>query len=141
MILYYFLSRLASPRYTITMQTTPQPATTVDNYIAQFEPPMQERLSELRQLIQSVLPNTIEDISYGMPAYRPQPKKRPIVFFGMAKNHIGLYALSEKLSPQLRERVAPHVTGRGTLQFAHSAPLPLKLIEEILLETKKAYGL
>jgi uncharacterized protein YdhG (YjbR/CyaY superfamily) len=119
------------------MQTTPKPATTVDAYIAQFEPLMQERLNELRQLIQSVLPNAIEDISYGMPAYRAQPKKRPIVFFGMAKNHIGLYALSEKLSPELQERVAPHVTGRGTLQFAHSLPLPLQLIEEILLETKK----
>lgn len=123
------------------MHTPPKPATTVDSYISQFEPPMQERLTELRHLIQSVIPNAIEDISYGMPAYRAQPKKRPIVFFGMAKNHIGLYALNEKLSPELQKQVAPHVTGRGTLQFAHSAPLPLKLIKEILLETKKAYGL
>lgn len=141
MILYYFLSRLASPRYTITMQTSPRPATTVDSYIAQFAPPMQERLSELRHLIQSVIPDAIEDISYGMPAYRAQPKKRPIVFFGVAKNHIGLYALSEKLSPELQVKVAPHVTGRGTLQFAHSEPLPPKLIKAILVETKKAYGL
>lgn len=127
--------------YTITMQTTPQPAKTVDSYIAQFEPPIQERLNELRDLIRTVLPNTIEDISYGMPAYRAQPKKRPIVFFGVAKNHIGLYALSEKLSPELQKQVAPHVTGRGTLQFTHSVPLPLKLIKAILLETKKAYGI
>jgi len=123
------------------MQTSPRPDTTVDSYIAQFAPPMQERLSELRHLIQSVIPNAIEDISYGMPAYRAQPKKRPIVFFGVAKNHIGLYALNEKLSPELQAQVAPHVTGRGTLQFAHSEPLPLKLIKEILVETKKAYGL
>ncbi len=123
------------------MQNTPQQATTVDDYIARYEPPIQERLTELRHLIQSVVPNAVEDISYGMPAYRAQPKKRPIVFFGMAKNHIGLYALSEKLSPELQKQVAPHATGRGTLQFAHSAPLPLKLIEAILLETKKAYGL
>lgn len=123
--------------YTINMDH----AVTVDSYIARYEPPMQERMNELRTVIREILPTAIEDISYGMPAYRAQPKKRPIVFFGMAKNHLGLYALNEKLSPELQKQVAPYVTGRGTLQFAHNVPLPLDLIRKILVETKKAYGL
>ena len=123
------------------MKPLPEQTNTVDGYIAQYSDDMQQRMETLRKLIKTTIPAAIEDISYGMPAYRAQPKKRPFVFFGMAKNHIGLYALSEKLSPELRKKVEPHITGRGTLQFAHNEPLPLDLIEKILLETKQAYGL
>jgi uncharacterized protein YdhG (YjbR/CyaY superfamily) len=123
------------------MKPLPEQTNTVDGYIAQYPDEMQKRLNTLRDLIKTTIPKAIEDISYGMPAYRAQPKKRPFVFFGVAKEHIGLYALGEKLSPELQKEVAPHVTGRGTLQFTHSEPLPLELIKRILTETKDAYGL
>ena len=123
------------------MKPLPEQTNTVDGYIAQYSDDMQERMQTLRQLIITTIPNAIEDISYGMPAYRAQPKKRPFVFFGMAKDHIGLYALSEKLSPELQKKVQPHVSGRGTLQFIHKEPLPINLIKQILIETKQAYGL
>ena len=123
------------------MKPLPEQTNTVEGYIARYPDDMQARMESLRQLIKSTIPAAIEDISYGMPAYRAQPKKRPFIFFGMAKNHIGLYALGEKLSPELQREIQQHVTGRGTLQFTHDKPLPLDLIRRILIETKEAYDL
>ena len=75
------------------MKPLPEQTNTVEGYIARYPDDMQARMESLRQLIKSTIPAAIEDISYGMPAYRAQPKKRPFIFFGMAKNHIGLNAL------------------------------------------------
>lgn len=123
------------------MNALPEQTDTVDGYIAQYPDEIQKRLEELRQLIKATIPGAIEDISYRMPAYRAKPGKRPFVFFGVAKHHIGVYAIHENLSPKLQEKVTPYVTGRGTLQFSHDKPLPLELIKEILTEKRTEYNL
>jgi uncharacterized protein YdhG (YjbR/CyaY superfamily) len=71
-----------------------------------------------------------------MPSYREKPGKRPFVYMGVSKNHIGIYALHESLSPKLQKELAPYITGRGTLQFPHNQPLPLALIKKILVEKR-----
>ncbi len=109
---------------------------TVDDYIAQFPTDIQKRLTSLRKLIKSVVPEAIENISYKMPAYRMKPGKRPFVYLGVATSHIGIYALHAALSPQLQKEIAPHVTGKGTLQFLNDQPLPLDLIEKLLIEKR-----
>ena len=103
-------------------------------YIAQFDHPVRDRLTQLRHLIQSRFPHSIEDISYGMPCYRPATGKRGVVYFAAAKKHIGLYAVvdaepNEPIHPVLQK----YKTGRGTLQFKNTAPFPIDSINEILL--------
>lgn len=105
----------------------------VTKYIASFDASIQKRLTDLRHLIQSRFPNTIEDISYSMPTYRPAPGKRGIVHFAVAKNHIGLYAVIDATeNDSLYTKLQRYQTGRGTLQFKHTEPLPLDIIDEIL---------
>lgn len=105
----------------------------VDEYITRFDAETQRRLTLLRKAIQATFPKTIEDISYGMPTYRPQPKKRGLVHFAASKNHIGLYAIFDpKNNSTIHDKMNPYRTGRGTLQFQNSEPFPVSTIRHIL---------
>jgi len=106
----------------------------VDEYIADFPAEMQERLSWVRSAIQATFPKTIEDISYGMPTYRPAPERRGIVHFAAAKGHIGIYGIFEpKNDANMHRIMTPYRTGKGTLQFKNDEKLPKTIIREILL--------
>ena len=113
----------------------------VDDYISQYPQSVQQRLNSLRSLIKSLFPEVIENISYRMPAYRTKPGKRPFVYIGVARKHIGIYALHGSLSPKLQKELEPHITGKGTLQFVNDQPLPLALIKKLLLEKRTELGL
>jgi len=112
---------------------TYQQSPLVDEYIDRFDDPVKERLIWLRHAVQATFPKTIEDISYGMPTYRPAPERRGIVHFAASKGHIGLYAIFEpKSDSHMHEIMKPHRSGRGTLQFKNDEPLPKHVIREIL---------
>ena len=105
----------------------------VDEYIAQFSGETKERLIWLRSAIQATFPKSIEDISYGIPTYRPAPERRGIVHFGASKDHLGLYGIIEAKKDHVsHELIAPYRTGKGTLQFKHSDKLPKRSIRGIL---------
>lgn len=107
----------------------------VDDYITQFGDETKARLSWLRSAIQATFPETIEDFSYGMPAYRPALGKRGIVFFAAAKDHIGIYGVFEaKNDAPIYDKMKKYRMGKGTLQFKNDEPLPKHVIREILAQ-------
>ncbi len=113
----------------MTYQSSPL----VDDYLAQFSGETKERLTLLRSAIQATFPHTIEDVSYGMPTYRPATKKRGVVHFAVSKDHIGLYAiLDPKSNAPMHKKMQPYRTGRGTLQFKHTDKFPMATIRQIL---------
>lgn len=112
---------------------TYQQSPLVDEYIAHFGPDTRERLTRLRAAIQATFPTTIEDISYGMPTYRPAPGKRGLVHFAAAKGHIGIYAIFDpKSNAPLHKKMQLYRTGKGTLQFSNGKPFPMGTIRQIL---------
>ena len=105
----------------------------VDEYIAGFGSETKRRLELLRHAVQATFPKTIEDVSYGMPTYRPAPKKRGIVHFAASKGHIGIYAIFDpKNDSVIHEKMKPYRTGKGTLQFKNDEPFPMATIRQIL---------
>ena len=60
----------------------------VEIYIKRFEPEVQEKLNELRQLFFEVSPNLEESIRYKMPAYKVGKHH---LYFAAYKKHIGFY--------------------------------------------------
>lgn len=113
----------------MTYQSSPL----VDEYIARFSGETKERLTLLREAIQATFPATIEDVSYGMPTYRPAPKKRGLVHFAASKDHIGIYAIFEpKSDAPMHKKMQPFRTGKGTLQFKHSDNFPIATIRQLL---------
>ena len=114
----------------MTTQADPR----VEDYIAQFPDHIQHRLHKLREITRRTFPTAIEDISYKMPAYRLQPGKMPVVFFGAYEKHIGIYAVLVPDGSKLYTQIQPYNTGKGTLQFSHDKPLPVVLIEQVLAQ-------
>ena len=68
----------------------PAPAT-IDEYIAEFSPEVQEILQKIRRTVRAVVADAEEVISYRMPAFK---LNGILVYFAAFKNHIGLYPRS-----------------------------------------------
>ena len=102
---------------------------TVDEYIAQFPPDIQQRLQEVRQTIREAAPQATEKISYQMPTYH---QGENLIHFAAAKHHIGLYPSSSGVAA-FADRLTAYRTSPGAIQFPLDQPLPLALIRDITL--------
>ncbi|MBK9485850.1 MAG: DUF1801 domain-containing protein [Chitinophagaceae bacterium] len=103
-------------------------AENVNEYIAAFEPHIQERLQQMRQAIKKAAPAAEELISYRMPAYKYHGV---LVYFAGYKNHTGFYATPTGHAA-FKELLAVYKEGKGSVQFPHNQPLPLALISRIV---------
>lgn len=101
---------------------------TVDEYIAGFPPPVKKLLSALRKTIKSAAPNAEELISYQMPAYK---YKGVLVYFAAFEKHIGFYATPTGHSA-FKKELSNYKTGKGSVQFPLTEPLPLDLVKRIV---------
>lgn len=107
----------------------PKPAS-VEAYIAAAPEDRRAGLEDLRRTVKVVAPRAEECIAYGMPAYRLHG--RFVVSFAAFKRHYSLFPASQVVIDALGSEVAPHVKGRGTLQFPAGEPLPLDLIARVV---------
>lgn len=107
----------------------------VEQYIAQFEPEIKDRLITLRQLFFEVLPGTEESLRYKMPAFTVGKHH---LYFAAYKKHIGFYPVYGLT--EIEDQVAAY-RAKGTkdsLHFPHNKPLPVELIKDIIrLKEKK----
>ncbi|MBK6379551.1 MAG: DUF1801 domain-containing protein [Chitinophagaceae bacterium] len=103
-------------------------AENVNEYIAAFEPHIQERLQQMRQAIKKAAPAAEELISYQMPAYKYHGV---LVYFAGYKNHTGFYATPTGHAA-FKELLAVYKEGKGSVQFPHNQPLPMALISRIV---------
>lgn len=110
-------------------------AQSIDAYIADFPPEVQERLQTLRRTIASVAPEATEAISYAIPCFRlnPTPRKaRNLIHFAGFRNHVSMFPRSAAVETALGKELEPYASGRGTILFKHTEPLPLKLIKKLV---------
>ncbi|WP_264564806.1 iron chaperone [Flavobacterium sp. N3904] len=103
---------------------------TVDEYIATFPKDIQILLKNVRETIRNKAPESIESISYGMPAYKTYGK--PLVYFAGYKKHIGFYATPTGHS-EFANELSNYKQGKGSVQFPVDHPIPYWLIEHIVV--------
>lgn len=101
--------------------------TTVDEYIAQFESEVQQRLEEIRKTIKRAAPQAQEKISWAMPTYAQNGN---VVHFAAHKNHIGFYPGASGVEMVLK-KTREFETSKGAVQLPNDKPLPLDLIYDI----------
>jgi uncharacterized protein YdhG (YjbR/CyaY superfamily) len=101
----------------------------VSAYITAAPPAVRTRLRQLRAAIKKAAPQAEESIAYSMPAYKLAG--RPLVYFAAFTGHVGFYG-TPALNAHFAKELARFKTGRGSIQFPHDAPLPLRLVERMV---------
>jgi uncharacterized protein YdhG (YjbR/CyaY superfamily) len=109
----------------------------VDGYIASFPLEVQEVLEEMRRRIQQVVPDALEEISYQIPTYKLDNKA--FVYFAGWKTHVSLYPIPP-LDQPLETEVAAYRSGKDTVRFPLSEPLPADLVARIVTAMRDARG-
>lgn len=116
----------------MTGDTVPDAAnnrpTTVDAYIAGFDPVVAERLERIRAAIVAQVPEPEEKVRYGLAAV--MLGGRYALHFAGWKKHIGLYPVPVLPEP-LETEIAPYRTEKDSVAFAHTAPVPYELIGRV----------
>lgn len=100
----------------------------IDEYIGGFPNDVQEILEKVRMTIQKAAPLAQEKISYSMPAF---DQNGIVVYFAAFKNHIGLYALPTG-HEAFKEELSQYKSGKGSVQFPFTKPMPYDLIAKIV---------
>jgi len=100
------------------------PSSSVDEYIARFDPEVQEKLQSLRRVIREVAPDARETISYQMPTFVLHGN---LVHFAAQKKHIGFYPTPSAIEA-FQAELAGYKSSKGAVQFPLDQPLPLELI-------------
>lgn len=107
------------------MKKTPKD---VDEYIASVPKEVQDKLKELRAAIREAAPTAVERISYGMPYY---DYKGRLVYFRLAKAHIGLYVPTPVIEEHKSE-LEEYEAAKATVRFPLDKKLPIALIGKLV---------
>jgi uncharacterized protein YdhG (YjbR/CyaY superfamily) len=99
-----------------------------DEYIIVFPKETQKMLEQLRKTRKKAAPDAIEDIGYGMPAFRQNGR---LLYYAAFKNHIGLYPMATGIEA-FKTELTDYKWAKGSIQFPLHKPLPLKLITLIV---------
>ncbi len=110
---------------------------TVDSYIDQFDGETKARLLTLRELVRAEVPAAEEGYMYGLVGYKLN--KKPLVYFGGFKNHVGFYATPNG-HEAFADEFAKYKQGKGSVQFPLSQPLPIDLVRRVVRYRKKIVG-
>jgi uncharacterized protein YdhG (YjbR/CyaY superfamily) len=102
----------------------------VDEYLNSHNGETRERLETICNTIKQIAPDSEARISYNMPAFY---WKGRLVYFCAFKKHIGFYpasmAVFHEFASELKEFKQ---SGRGTIQFPYTRPIPVELIKKIV---------
>lgn len=103
-------------------------AANIDEYITGFPRETQEMLIQLRETIRAAAPDAGETINYGIPTFKLNGNL--VHFAGYAK-HIGFYPGPDGIT-EFKDELSIYKGAKGSVQFPHDEPLPLKLITRIV---------
>ena len=106
-----------------------QTATDIDDYIARFPTAVQETLEAIRRTIRTEMPDAEETISYQIPTFKLNGK--PVIYFAGYKNHVGVYPAPVG-NPAFKGDLTPYASGKGTVRFPLSRPIPFPLLRKIV---------
>ncbi len=102
---------------------------TIDEYISGFPPAVQKLLQRMRKCIRKAAPRATESIKYRIPTFELSEN---LVHFAGFEKHIGFYPTPSGIE-EFREELAPFKKGKGSVQFPIAEPLPLELVERIVM--------
>jgi uncharacterized protein YdhG (YjbR/CyaY superfamily) len=104
---------------------------TVEEYLAALSTDRRAGVETLRQAVKSAAPEATETIAYGMPALRSHGGQF-LVSYAAYKKHYSLFPASEAVVRAGGDELTPYLSGKGTIQFPASQPIPTALVTKIV---------
>lgn len=115
---------------TITERVIKKPEfKTVDEYIAQYDDEIRQRMEKLRSLIHECSPDITEKISWGMATFVLNGN---LVHFAGEKKHLGFHPAPSAIE-EFKDRLSDYKCSKGTVQFPYDRPMPYELIREMVM--------
>lgn len=102
----------------------------IDAYIAGFPAETQLILEDVRALIRATAPDATERISYEIPTF--DMNGTYLIYFAGWKKYISMYPVSGRMVDAFGDELRPYRSGKGTVRFPLSKPLPKDLIRRIV---------
>lgn len=103
-------------------------ATTIDEFIAAYPPPIQTKLRKMRDTIKKAAPQATEAIKYGIPTFVLNGN---LVHFAAYEHHIGFYPTPSGIV-EFKKELAAFETAKGSVKFPLDKALPLALVSQIV---------
>ncbi len=100
----------------------------IDEYIAGFEPEVQDILRKVRSVVREEAPDASEKISYQMPTFALHGN---LVHFAAYKHHIGFYPAPSGIAA-FQDELSAYKGAKGSVQFPLDQPIPYELIRRIV---------
>ena len=102
----------------------------IDAYLASLPEDRRDLLQRLRAQIASVVPNAVETISYGMPAFKLGG--RFLVSFAGWKAHCSIYPLTDAFLEAHSGELEGYERTKGSLHFTPEKPVPDAVMEDLI---------
>ena len=97
----------------------------IDDYIGTFPAEVRTGLEQVRQTVRTAVPDADETISYDIPTVTLDGRR--LLHFAGWKHHLSVYPAPTG-DDDLVRRLEPYRSGKGTLKFPLSQPIPYDLI-------------
>jgi uncharacterized protein YdhG (YjbR/CyaY superfamily) len=107
-------------------------AKSVDAYLKAAPDDVRPKLEQLRKVVETMVPDAEEGISYGMPYYK---YKGALVGFAAFKNHIGFFPGA--IVRDFKKQLAGYKTSKGTVQLPLERRLPVSLVKTLIAASLK----
>ncbi len=100
----------------------------IDEYINNFPENVQNILTEIRTIIQKIVPEASEKISYGIPTFYLNGN---LIHFAAYKNHIDFYPGVSGIE-KFQKEISVYKNSKGAVQFPLKEDLPIDLIKKMV---------
>jgi uncharacterized protein YdhG (YjbR/CyaY superfamily) len=92
--------------------------------------PHRETMLEMRSRILEILPDAVEVVSYGMPAFKVED--RIVAGLLANKNHVGYYPFSGSILHLFPEELAKYKTTKSAIHVPIDKPLTKGLLKKLI---------
>jgi len=107
----------------------------ITEYLASAPQPQRGTLHALRATVRGVLPDAMEKMSYGLPAF--EVDGTTVAGYGWFKNHCSYFPHSGAVLERLSGELEVYDWSKGTLKFPIDEPLSKPLVKRLVEERLK----
>jgi len=91
-------------------------------------------LQRIRETVQGTVPEAVEAISYGVPAFRY--KGKPLAGYASQKGHCSYFPMSGSIVGTMKKELKDFKTSKGGVQFQPDKPISTAVLKMLILARK-----